>query len=85
MGGDGTDDDNCGDVCHNWNVRVCVNVDNNNIEDGGDDHILNKVGLPHNKMMGLAMLHIYLAPFLVTLPRWDPLLANKYKTLGLWL
>ena len=84
MGGDGTDD-NCGDVCHNWNVSVCVNVNYSNIEDGADDHILNKVGLPDNKMMGLAMLHLYLAPVLVTLPRWDPLLANKYKTLDPWL
>ena len=30
-----------------------------------------KVGLPDNKMMGLTMLYLYLAPFLVTLPRSD--------------
>ena len=41
----------------------------------------NKVGLPDNKMMGLAMLHLYLAPFLVTLPRLI-LLENEHLSVA---
>ena len=52
-----------------FSTEMAMYVDNNNINDDSYDHIPNEVGLPDNKMMGLAMLQLYLAPFLVTLPR----------------